>query len=245
MQRRASAPDNEHERILAALRDSPATKRAVLSSLLRAYDDAPSLLDLEEHRDVLQFAERHANRSGRRPSRKSLGSLLSPRRSSSPAPIEPGRSDTPPPSEAPRKSLLGRSSAPSSDAELPSILEATSSKELPPLASVASSGEAVGQRASEDAAGELYPTSSALSEVSLLSKEEVTHRRLSQINDQKRASLFGSCDSSPSGRDSPSPSVGDDSARVSGAAAAAPPPKFRPPPSKAEAALRGEMKEAV
>ena len=76
------------------------------------------------------------------------------------------------------------------------------------------------------------------------------NRRLSQINDQKRASLFGSCDSSrpsaPSGRDSPSPSVGDDSARVSGAAAAAaPPPKFRPPPSRAEAALRGEMNEAV
>ena len=70
------------------------------------------------------------------------------------------------------------------------------------------------------------------------------NRRLSQINDQKRASLFGSCDSSPSGRDSPSPSVGDDSARVSGAAgpaaAAAPPPKFRPPPSRAEAALRAE-----
>ena len=64
------------------------------------------------------------------------------------------------------------------------------------------------------------------------------NRRLSQINDQKRASLFGSCDSSPSGRDSPSPSVGDDSARVSGAAVAAPPPKFRPPPSRAEAALR-------
>ena len=41
MQRRASTPDNEHERILAALRESPAARRAVLSSLLRAYDDAP------------------------------------------------------------------------------------------------------------------------------------------------------------------------------------------------------------
>ena len=60
MQRRASAPENEHERILAALRESPATKRAVLSSLLRAYDDAPSLLELDEHREVLQFAERRA-----------------------------------------------------------------------------------------------------------------------------------------------------------------------------------------
>ena len=52
MQRRASTPDNEHERILAALRESPAARRAVLSSLLRAYDDAPSLLELDEHRDV-------------------------------------------------------------------------------------------------------------------------------------------------------------------------------------------------
>ena len=53
MQRRASNPERSEDalEILAALRESPATKRAVLSSLLRAYDDAPSLLDLERVSD--------------------------------------------------------------------------------------------------------------------------------------------------------------------------------------------------
>ena len=69
------------------------------------------------------------------------------------------------------------------------------------------------------------------------------NRRLSQINDQKRASIFssdrsGRTSAEASGRESPAVSVDLDAA----AAAAAAAPKFRPPPGRAEAALRAEAR---